>query len=256
MRSSIRSLAIALTTVAAIAVAPLALDLRTGATSGDPRSASGGAPTTIVDDAVGSPGPVRPAPSARPTPDVVEATVLDGGAPASAAVGSADPAVAGAEPASLGMHAVVGGSPEAVPLPAAPPTVEDTPTSWTIPPADPAGEVSPIVVVPVPMPVDATVETPGQAPVADGAGTGGAGSGMGGDLPPGDLPTPPYPQCPITEAGPWWTDPSDPYTCIPPGSVPFHEPTPPGIPPELLEPIFEDPAPDPLEPIAPAPPSS
>ncbi|MEG9248532.1 hypothetical protein V6S67_10605 [Arthrobacter sp. Soc17.1.1.1] len=68
-----------------------------------------------------------------------------------------------------------------------------------------------------------------------------SGSGMGGDLPPGDLPTPPYPQCPITEAGAWWTDPGDPYTCIPPGSRPFHEPTPPGIDPGLLEPIFEEP---------------
>ncbi|MHA7284859.1 hypothetical protein ACX80I_01150 [Arthrobacter sp. MDT3-44] len=67
------------------------------------------------------------------------------------------------------------------------------------------------------------------------------GSGMGGDLPPGSLPVPPYPECPITEAGAWWTDPADPYTCIPPGSVPFHEPTPPGIDPELLEPIFEEP---------------
>jgi hypothetical protein len=73
------------------------------------------------------------------------------------------------------------------------------------------------------------------------------GSGMGGDLPPEALPSPPYPQCPITEAGAWWTDPADPYTCIPPGSVPFHEPTPPGIDPELLEPIFEEPGttPDP-----------
>ena len=66
---------------------------------------------------------------------------------------------------------------------------------------------------------------------------------MGGDLPPEALPSPPYPQCPITEAGAWWTDPADPYTCIPPGSLPFHEPTPPGIPPELLEPIFEQPVP-------------
>ncbi|WP_434994046.1 hypothetical protein [Arthrobacter sp. Ld5] len=64
----------------------------------------------------------------------------------------------------------------------------------------------------------------------------------GGDLPPESLPTPPYPQCPITEEGAWWSDPGDPYTCLPPGSMMFHEPTPPGIPPELLEPIFEDPA--------------
>jgi hypothetical protein len=68
---------------------------------------------------------------------------------------------------------------------------------------------------------------------------------MGGDLPPGLLPDPPYPQCPITEDGAWWTDPADPYTCIPPASRPFHEPTPPGIDPGLLEPIFEDPGTEP-----------
>ncbi len=94
----------------------------------------------------------------------------------------------------------------------------------------------------------------GALPVAPAAETGPlpspaprpSGSGRGGDLPPEDLPAPPYPQCPITEAGAWWTDPADPYTCIPPGSLPFHEPTPPGIDPELLEPIFEEPgtAPD------------
>lgn len=67
------------------------------------------------------------------------------------------------------------------------------------------------------------------------------GSAMGGDLAPELLPLPPYPQCPVTDAGAWWTDPADPYTCLPPGSVPFHEPTPPGIDPELLEPIFEEP---------------
>ncbi|KNC18597.1 hypothetical protein AC792_11065 [Arthrobacter sp. RIT-PI-e] len=67
------------------------------------------------------------------------------------------------------------------------------------------------------------------------------GSAMGGDLPPELLPNPPYPQCPVTEEGAWWTDPGDPYTCIDPGSVPFHEPTPPGIDPELLKPIFENP---------------
>ncbi len=70
---------------------------------------------------------------------------------------------------------------------------------------------------------------------------GATGSGMGGDLAPELLPLPPYPQCPVTDAGAWWTDPADPYTCLPPGSVPFHEPTPPGIDPELLEPIFEEP---------------
>lgn len=69
----------------------------------------------------------------------------------------------------------------------------------------------------------------------------GPDGGMGGDLPPGALPMPPYPECPITEEGAWWTDPSDPYTCIRPGSIPFYESTPPGIPPGLLEPIFEEP---------------
>ncbi|MHA7238534.1 hypothetical protein [Arthrobacter sp. TMS1-12-1] len=68
-----------------------------------------------------------------------------------------------------------------------------------------------------------------------------AGATRGGDLPPELLPVPPYPQCPITEDGAWWTDPADPYTCLRPGSVTFYEPTPPGIPPELLEPIFEEP---------------
>jgi hypothetical protein len=101
------------------------------------------------------------------------------------------------------------------------------------------------VFVPGPAPVPAQAE---DAPVASGQGSSlpgrdsdGPGSGMGGDLPPEALPSPPYPQCPITGAGAWWTDPADPYTCIPPGSLPFHEPTPPGIPPELLEPIFEQP---------------
>ncbi|WP_156135171.1 hypothetical protein [Arthrobacter sp. L77] len=56
------------------------------------------------------------------------------------------------------------------------------------------------------------------------------------------LPGEPSPQCPITEEGAWWTDPADPSTCQRPGSRPFFEPTPPGIAPELLEPIFEDPA--------------
>lgn len=67
------------------------------------------------------------------------------------------------------------------------------------------------------------------------------GSTMGGDLPPEYLPTPPYPQCAITDAGNWWTDPADPYTCRPPEPISFHEPTPPGIDPELLQPIFEEP---------------
>ncbi len=81
---------------------------------------------------------------------------------------------------------------------------------------------------------------PAQAPADGAASPARPGSGMGGDLPPEYLPAPPHPQCPITEAGAWWTDPADPYTCIRPGSMPFHEPTPPGIDPELLKPIVED----------------
>lgn len=99
-----------------------------------------------------------------------------------------------------------------------------------------------------PAPVEGTAEVPAppvvaQAPLPDPTAPAAPpypGSGMGGDLPPEALPSPPYPVCPITEAGVWWTDPADPYTCIPPGSIPFHEPTPPGIDPELLEPIFEE----------------
>lgn len=106
----------------------------------------------------------------------------------------------------------------------------DTPPTGTAPPTGAATETG----------SDAPVPMPGSAPALPGS-----GSGMGGDLPPEALPTPPYPQCPITEAGAWWTDPADPYTCIPPGSLPFHEPTPPGIPPELLEPIFETPGTEP-----------
>ncbi|TPV22531.1 hypothetical protein FJV46_13820 [Arthrobacter agilis] len=89
-----------------------------------------------------------------------------------------------------------------------------------------------------------SVVTSPQSPTATVGATAGpdrTGSGMGGDLPPEALPSPPYPKCPITAAGPWWTDPADPYTCLPPGSLPFYEPTPPGIDPGLLEPIFEEP---------------
>ncbi|TYC99490.1 hypothetical protein FQ377_05890 [Arthrobacter echini] len=67
------------------------------------------------------------------------------------------------------------------------------------------------------------------------------GSGMGGDLPVESLPAPGYPSCAVDGAGTWWTDPADPYTCLPPVSRPFHEPTPPGMPPELSQPIFGEP---------------
>ncbi len=50
---------------------------------------------------------------------------------------------------------------------------------------------------------------------------------MGGDLPPELLPSPPYPSCPVTELGNWWTDPADPYSCLPPESRGFSEPVPP-----------------------------
>lgn len=50
---------------------------------------------------------------------------------------------------------------------------------------------------------------------------------MGGDLPPELLPSPAYPSCPVTDLGNWWTDPADPYTCLPPESRGFSEPVPP-----------------------------
>ena len=114
---------------------------------------------------------------------------------------------------------------EDVPAAVATPAKGEIPTSVL---AENAVE-SPAAVPPAP------VTVPTSPPAAP------SGSGMGGDLPPESLPSPPYPECPITEAGAWWTDPADPYTCIPPGSIPFHEPTPPGIDPGLLDPIFEAP---------------
>ncbi len=114
---------------------------------------------------------------------------------------------------------------EDIPAAVATPAKGEIPTSVL---AEDAVE-SPAAVAPAPLMV------PTSPPAAP------AGSGMGGDLPPESLPSPPYPECPITEAGAWWTDPADPYTCIPPGSMPFHEPTPPSIDPGLLEPIFDGP---------------
>lgn len=130
----------------------------------------------------------------------------------------------------------------ATPDPTGPPT--GAPGAGQVDPAAFAGVEVPVVVPGIPSALPRT-EAP-DVPPGSGlpvGGTAGRGSGMGGDLPPEALPEPPYPQCPITEAGAWWTDPADPYTCIPPGSLPFHEPTPPGISPELLEPIFEQPVP-------------
>lgn len=95
---------------------------------------------------------------------------------------------------------------------------------------------SPSAVVP-----GSVIPAPIGVPAPSAPGTAVPGSATGDGLPPELLPAPPYPQCPVTEAGAWWTDPADPYTCIPPGSIPFHEPTPPGIDPELLKPIFEEP---------------
>ncbi|THJ66973.1 hypothetical protein E8P82_05815 [Arthrobacter echini] len=84
-------------------------------------------------------------------------------------------------------------------------------------------------------------EVPGAVAVRDeGSGAvpaSSAGSAMGGDLPTSGLPSPAFPRCPTPAEGNWWTDPADPYTCLPPVPVPFHEPTPPGMPPELLQPI-------------------
>lgn len=133
--------------------------------------------------------------------------------------------------------------------------VEDVPAAVTSPSGPALSAPSPGVVAapdeapragdpaPVPATGPAAVADPVTPPTAPNPGSAAPnpGSGMGGDLPPGNLPTPSYPDCPITEAGAWWTDPADPYTCIPPGSRPFHEPTPPGIDPELLQPIFEAP---------------
>jgi hypothetical protein len=253
MRSSIRSLAIALSTVAALAVTSLALDPRTGAPSGDPLSASGGRSGAIVSEVAGSPGPLLTVPAVRPLPAAVDVASPATAVPATSNSGSGDPAGWGVAPASLEAPAVVlGGSPGAVAPVAVPPATEP-PTPWTAPSGGPEAVPHPTVVAAVPVapapvvlvPVEAPLQTPPENPVAapigsDESGTSTVGSGMGGDLPPEALPLPPYSQCPITDAGVWWTDPADPYTCIPPDPIPFHEPTPPGMPPELLEPIFED----------------
>ncbi len=250
MRSSIRSLAIALSTVAAIAVTSLTLDPRTGAPSGDAVSGSGGRSGAIVSEVAGPPGPVLAVPAVRPLPAAVDVATPATAIPATPSSASSDPAGWGVAPATLEVPTVVvGHSPAAVAPVAVPPTTEP-PTPWTPPSADPEVVLPPTVVaavpvtaVPVEVPLQTSPENPVAAPIGSdesGTSTVGSGSGMGGDLPPEALPSPPYPQCPITDAGVWWTDPADPYTCIPPGSIPFHEPTPPGMPPELLEPIFEN----------------
>ncbi|MBG6225685.1 hypothetical protein IWX63_002258 [Arthrobacter sp. CAN_A2] len=98
------------------------------------------------------------------------------------------------------------------------PPIADGPAGVSGSTGAPAG--SGAMTAPVPLPTDA---------------------GRPGDLPQGFLSATPSPRCPVTEEGAWWTDPADPSTCLRPGSVPFFEPAPPGIPPELLEPIFEEP---------------
>ncbi|WP_146067371.1 hypothetical protein [Arthrobacter sp. SX1312] len=120
-------------------------------------------------------------------------------------------------------HAVAGPGAATTPsmaIPAVPGTADG-------PPAVGASTEDPVEVVPV---TTTTVQVP---PPVD--------AGPEGDLLSEVPPPPPSPQCPITEEGAWWTDPADPHTCLRPGSIPFFEPTPPGIAPELLEPIFEDP---------------
>jgi len=146
-----------------------------------------------------------------------EAVTVAGAAPA-------PPTVAGAAPAPPTGAVPVPAPPTGAVLAAVPavpalPAATDVPSGGSVLAEDPDAP-GPTTTVPVPLP---------------------AGSTRGGDLPPELLPTPPYPSCPITEDGAWWTEPGDPYTCLPPGTATFYEPTPPGIPPELLEPIFEEP---------------
>lgn len=222
MRSSIRSLAIVLSTVAAVVVVPLAVDLRSGAGGDDPAEVGEVTAVGVVD---GSPGRSAGVSGPPDEPGV-------GSVPTSAVPSGDD------EVRSIGM----GGADPSAAIPSGPrlPDAVDTPASPAGPPATP---VVPVMVERAEVHVGAPPAVEVTVVVADAGRTvrpdTGIGSGMGGDLPPGYLPTPPYPQCPITAAGAWWTDPADPYTCLPPASVPFHEPTPPGIDPELLEPIVE-----------------
>ncbi|KQN96725.1 hypothetical protein ASF21_15280 [Arthrobacter sp. Leaf234] len=226
MRSSIRSLAIVLSTVAAVVVVPVAVDLRSGAGVDDPTGIVEATAAGVAERSPGHGAGVSGPPD-EPFVRSVFTPVGPSDADGSGSVGTgvADPGAsvpAGPRP----LDAVAG------------------PASSVVPPATP---VVPVMVERAEVQIDVPPSAEVTVVVVDAGGTGrpdpGIGSGMGGDLPPGNLPAPPYPHCPITAAGAWWTDPADPYTCIPPASVPWHEPTPPGIDPELLEPIVEVEAP-------------
>ncbi|WDF32067.1 hypothetical protein PTW37_09250 [Arthrobacter agilis] len=232
MRSSIRSLAIALTAAAVVVVAPLVVNAGTAPPPGGVASQDG-AVLASVDDADAARADAAPAEASRgrtvpaavrqARPETVRVpTVPVADAPSAAVPGPLDPAVEVEVENMAGMGS--GGAAPVVVSGGLPPAVASQPK-------DSAVTAGPVVTSP-------------QSPTATVGATAGpdrTGSGMGGDLPPEALPSPPYPKCPITAAGPWWTDPADPYTCLPPGSLPFYEPTPPGIDPGLLEPIFEEP---------------
>ncbi|MCU1632139.1 MAG: hypothetical protein JWM61_791 [Micrococcaceae bacterium] len=280
MRSSIKSLAVTLSAVAAVVVAPLACDFQGpghtwafGSVQRDvlpvstPGEEAGSATASVAPQEVlptpdttsrhsavpGTPGLVAAGPvPAGPVPAGLQSPVaaVPESASTSGQAAWATSAAAAADAATPGSSAI---DPLVIPplepligLPAVSSSPVDLPgTSQS--PIDPAVGVVTVTPAPVldqPLPADVDPVAAGSgadAPKTGGQGGGGVGSGMGGDLPPETLPEPSYPQCPITDAGAWWTEPSDPYTCLPPQSIPFHEPTPPGIPPELLEPIFEEP---------------
>ncbi|MEC5198298.1 hypothetical protein RCH21_000506 [Arthrobacter sp. PL16] len=269
MRSSIKSLAVTLSAVAAVVVAPLACDFQGpghtwafGSVQRDvlpvstPGEEAGSATASVAPQEV-LPTPDTPSRhSAGPgTPGLVVAGAVPAGlqSPVAAVPESASTSgqTAWATSAAAVADAATPGSSAIDPLviPPLEPTIDlpvDLPgtSPSTIDPSVGVVTVTPAPVIDQPLPADvgpAAAGSGADAPQTGGQGGGGVGSGMGGDLPPETLPEPSYPQCPITEAGAWWTEPSDPYTCLPPQSIPFHEPTPPGIPPELLEPIFEEP---------------
>lgn len=232
-------------TVAAVAVVPLTIDLYTPDRSAD---------APVDTQSSGATGAEVSAPGTGGLSDGADSTVIDK-EPVHPELAAAATSVPEPDRASV----VLETSFDPAPTEPLPDTVTGVPTPSVVVPlpvplTPPAGSVA--------GPVDAwQVEAPSEgstAELTDAAAVGeaaptdsGVGSGMGGDLPPEVLPAPAYPQCPITEAGPWGTDPADPHTCIPPYPIQFHEPTPPGIPPELLEPIFEEPG-APVAPVTPA----
>ena len=228
-------------TMAAVAVVPLTIDLYTPEGSFGPSAGASEVSTSTAAEI----------PSAL-TGNGVPGS--DNGVPGGAGASVVDPeAVVPATPAAE--PDVASGVVEPLSDPAAAEPIPGTgaPTlSAAVPHSVPAGPISAVPpTVPV-GPIDG-IGAPQIGEFSEGTGTDAAAvggpapiddgvrSGMGGDLPPEVLPAPDYPQCPITEAGPWSNDTADPYTCIPPYPIQFHEPTPPGISPELLEPVFEAP---------------